>query len=173
MQWRRTLAAVCFTLFALSGGFRAAAAAGDKVAALQALFDRATYSVEKAKLLGKLGDAQFAEAHRAGERNDYQTVGLLMEKYRDNVRAALVALEVEHSDAEKRPAGYRNLEIQVRHSLRDLEETLLLAPPEYRPPLSLVRTDLEEMHEELLRALFPRRPGEKPIPKPGKPQKPN
>jgi hypothetical protein len=166
MRLLRTLAVTGLIFFALSSASRGAAAARDKIAQLQAQFNQEPDPVQKAKLLAKLGDAQLAEAHRAGQHNDYQTVGLLMEKYRDNVREALVALEEKYSDAEKHDPGYRVLEIHVRHSLTDLDETLLLAPPPYRPPLSLVIQDLEDMHEEMLRALFPRRPGEKPLEKP-------
>jgi hypothetical protein len=152
---------------AFLGGFLpacAAAAASESIAELQARFDREVNSLQKAKLLQKLGDAQFAESRRAGKEGDFKSVGLLMEKYRDNAREALAAVQKDHPKAEKDSSGYRRLEIHVRHSLRELEETLLVAPPEYRPPLRLVRKDLEDFEDELLRLLFPRRPGEQPVP---------
>jgi hypothetical protein len=42
-----------------------------------------------------------------------------------------------------------------------VDETLLVVPPEFRPPLELVRQDLSSMDDELLLMIFPRRPGEK------------
>ena len=142
-----------------------------RLAELQARFDRETISVQKAKLLEKLGNAQFTESRRAGREGDYVTVGLLLEKYRDNVRAALAALRSQHPQAERDSSGYKRLEVHVRRGLRELDETLLVAPAAYQPPLQLVRKDLAETEDELLRLLFPRRPGEKPLapPKPPSP----
>lgn len=138
----------------------------ENVASLQARFDKEPDSVQKAKILKRLGEAQFSEARRAEKKNDFQAVGLLMEKYRDNVREALKALKGQHTNAEKHSGGYRGLEIQTRKSLRELEDTLLIAPDVYRPPLRIVRKDLEDMDDEMLRLLFPRRPGETPLQQP-------
>jgi len=77
------------------------AIAQESVAELQAKFDRENNSVRKAKLLVKLGDAQFEESRRAGKAGDNNAVDATMEKYRDNVRAALDALKKQHPDAEK------------------------------------------------------------------------
>lgn len=137
-----------------------AIAAAETLGALQSRFDREADSVRKAKLLEKLGDAQFAAARQAGKANDYSTVALTMEKYRDNVRAALAALKNQHPDAERHSGGYRQVQFHVRKALRELEETLLIAPLVYKPPLQLVHNDLADINDELLRLLFPRRPGE-------------
>jgi hypothetical protein len=136
--------------------------AAESLADLQARFDRETSGVQRAKLIGKLGDAQFEEARRAGKAGDYNTVGLTLEKYRDNVGAAIEALKKQHPDAEKQSNGYRQLEIHVRKSIREVDETLLVSPEAYKPPLQLVRQDLMGMDEELLKMLFPRRPLEQP-----------
>ena len=125
---------------------------------LQGRFDRETNGVQKAKQIGKLGDAQFEEARRAGKDGDYNAVGLTLEKYRDNVRAAVDVLKKQHPDAEKQSNGYRQLEIYVRKGIREVDETLLVSPESYKPPLQIVRQDLIKMDEELLKMLFPRRP---------------
>src|SRR5271169_1440824 len=75
--------------------------AAESLADLQGRFDRETSGVQKAKLLGKLGDMQFEEARRAGKASDFTAVGFTLEKYRDNVRAAIEALKKQHPDAEK------------------------------------------------------------------------
>jgi hypothetical protein len=87
-------------------------------------------------------------------------VGVTLEKYRDNVRAALEALKKQHPDAEKQSNGYRQLEMYVRKGIREVDETLLVSPEGYQPPLQIVRTDLIGMDEEMLKMLFPRRPVE-------------
>jgi hypothetical protein len=136
-------------------------AASEDVSSLQARFDRETNSVHKAKLLEKLGDAQLEVTRRASQANDYKTIGLVMEKYRDNARAAIDALKKDHRDAEHHTGGFKQLQIHVHKSLREVDETLVIAPDEYRPPLEIVRRDLANMDDELLELLFPRHPLDK------------
>jgi hypothetical protein len=144
--------------------------ATDSLAELQARFDRETNGVRKAKLVEKLGDAQFEEARRAEKEGDHSTVGLTLEKYRDNVRAALETLKKQHPDAERQSNGYRQLQFHVRRGIREVEETLLMAPDPYKPPLEIVHKDLIEMDEELIRLLFPLHPA-KPHEKAPSPEK--
>jgi hypothetical protein len=137
-------------------------AVADKLSDLQARFDTETNGVHKAKMLQKLGDAEFEEATRAEKSGDYSTVDLILEKYRDNVRAASEALEKETPDGERHPNGYKQLEMHVQKGLRQVDEILLIAPAEFKPPLQLVRQDLLTLDDKLLRALFPRRHEKKP-----------
>lgn len=151
--------------------FAAAAVVTDKSSDLQARFDHEVNSVHKAKLLEKLGDEQFAETRLASQANDYKTVGLIMEKYRDNARAVIDALKKEHPDAERQMGGYKQLQIHIHRGIRELNELLVLAPIEYRPPLELVHQDLVSMDDELLLRLFPprhekKKPGALPVPAP-------
>jgi hypothetical protein len=147
-------------------------AAADKLSELQARFDSERDGVHKAKMIQKLGDAEFDEAGRAAKTGDYTTVGLIMEKYRDNVRAASEALEKENPDAERHPNGYKQLEMYLQKSLRELDEFLLEAPDPLKPPLHLVRQDLVNVDDSLLRSLFPRHHGAKPSALPTTPAKP-
>jgi hypothetical protein len=136
----------------------------DDLDMLQQRFDAEHDGVRKAKMLQRLGDAQFAKERGDARANDYVAVGLVMEKYRDNVRAALEALKKQHPDAEKHSSGYRQLEIHVAAGIREVQDVILAMPEPYRPPMELVKKDLREMDVELLRLLFPRRPGEQPAP---------
>ncbi|MBV9886426.1 MAG: hypothetical protein JO119_07765, partial [Acidobacteria bacterium] len=120
--------------------------------------DHETNSVHKAKLFEKLSDEQLAEVRRASQSSDYNTVGTIMEKYRDNARAAVDALKKEHPNAEHQLNGYKQLQIHVRRAIRDLKETVLLAPDEYKPPLRIVEHDLSLIDDELLQSLFPSPP---------------
>lgn len=147
--------------------------AADDLKQLQEKFDRETDGVRKAKQLQKLGDAQFNKERESAKANDYTAVGLEMEKYRDNVRAAIEALKKTQPDAEKHSAGYRQLEMHVGTGIREIRDVILAVPEPYRPPMQLVEQDLKEMDGELLRLLFPRRPGEqKTPPAASKPQPP-
>ena len=142
------------------------AIAQQTLAELQAHFDRESNPVKKAKLLVKLGDAEFEEARRAGREGDNNTVDATMEKYRDNVRTAFEALKKQHPDAEKHSNGYRQMEIHVKEGIREVEDSMIAAPAPYKPPLQIVRQDLINMDEELIRLLFPHRPADKPVPPP-------
>jgi hypothetical protein len=160
----------------LLAAFCGATFATDKLSELQARFDSETNGVHKAKMLQKLGDAEFEEANRAEKSGDYSAVGLIMEKYRDNARAASQVLEKENPDGERHPSGYKQLEMHVQKGLREVDEILIIAPEEYKPPLRLVRKDLLSLDDELLRFLFPRRHENKPqapsapAPKPPEPE---
>jgi hypothetical protein len=163
---RVRLAVLTGAIFFICAGVFAA----DKVQELQARFDRETDAVRKAKIFEKLGDAQFEEARKSGNAGDYSAVGLTMEKYRDDARAAFDALKKNQPDAERHSNGYKQLQFHVHRGLRELEEILVVAPVEYRPPLRLVRQDLGAINDELLRLLFPRRPGERPVAPPAEKQ---
>jgi hypothetical protein len=125
---------------------------------LQARFDHESNSVHKAKLFEKLSDELLAEVRHASQSNDYNAVGTIMEKYRDNARAAVDALEKEHPNADHQLNGYKQLQIHIRRAIRDLKETVLLAPDEYKPPLRIVEHDLSLIDDELLQSLFPSPP---------------
>ena len=156
-QWRHLL------LVAVALPLRLCAATDD-LNTLQKHFDRETNSVRKAKLLEKLGDAQIEQARHASQASDYKTIGLVMEKYRDNARAAVDALKKDHPDAERHTSGFKQLQIHVHKTLREVDESLVVAPDEYRPPLEIVRRDLAAIDDELLEMLFPRHPAPKKPP---------
>src|ERR1700693_1792022 len=142
-----------------------AAVAADKIAEMQARFDHETTPVRRAKLLEKLGDAEFEEARRAFKANDLSTVGIVLEKYRDNVRIAFEGLKKKRTDAQKDSNGYRQLEIHVRRGIREADEIILRVPEEYQPPLQIVRRDLDAMDIDLIHMLFHHRDHEPAPPK--------
>jgi len=151
MKARRLTLGICLGAAMTSGP---ALAAADKIPELQARFDHENNPVHRAHLLEKLGDAQFDETRRAFKSNDMVTVGIVLEKYRDNVRVALEGLRKRHADAERDGRGYRQLEIHVRRGIREVDEILLMAPEQFQPPLRIVRNDLDAMDAELIHMLF-------------------
>ncbi len=131
--------------------------ATDKLTDLQDRFDHDPRADSRVKTLDKLSLAQFESAAKAGQTGDYSTVGLTFEKYRDNVRTVFELLKKQQPDADRHANPYRQLELQVRRGVREVEETILIAPDPVRPPLEIVRQDLITMDDELIRLLFPRR----------------
>jgi len=144
---------IAVTVFSCAVGF----AATDKLKELQEHFDRDNHAGSKIKDLQKLGAAEFDAATQAGKAGDFVAVGLLFEKYRDNVRQAFELLRKQEPDADRHPGGYRQLELEVRQGMREVEDTLLVTPEDVRPPLEIVRKDLIEMDDALIHLLFPRR----------------
>jgi hypothetical protein len=131
--------------------------ATDKLKELQTHFDRESRAGAKIKDLQKLGALEFDAATQASKAGDFVAVGLVFEKYRDNVRQAFQLLRKQEPDADRHPGGYRQLELEVRKGIREVEDTLLVASEEVRPPLEIVRKDLIETDDTLIRLLFPRR----------------
>jgi len=132
-------------------------AVADKLKELQEHFDRANHAGAKIKDLQKLGALEFEAATQASKAGDYIAVGLIFEKYRDNVRQAFELLKKQEPDADRHPGAYRQLELEVRHGIREVEDTLLAVPEEVRPPLEIVRKDLIDTDDALIHLLFPRR----------------
>ena len=117
-----------------------------------------TLNVDPAIVELKPGETKMVKVTTARKAGDNNAVDATMEKYRDNVRAALDALKKQHPDAEKHSNGYRQIEMQVKQGIREVEDSMLAAPPAYKPPLQLVRQDLITMDDEMIRLLFPLRP---------------
>jgi hypothetical protein len=164
---RRSFVCAALPLLLCAGAF-----AVDKVTELQQHFDRELHASDKIKTLDRLADAQFEVETRLETTGNFSEAALIFEKYRDNLRVAFELLRKQEPDAEKHSTPYRHLELQTRRGIREVEQTLLIAPLELRPPLEIVRKDIVDMDDELIRLLFPRRtkipakPPEKDAPPP-------
>jgi hypothetical protein len=138
------------------------ALAQDRVAELQAQFNRETDPVRKAKILPKLGDAQFDSARGETDAGRYAQALKIIEEYRDEVKTAEAALKASGIDAERKPAGFKQLQIHIRKSVREIEQTILALPDAERPPFEAVRQQLMGIEKGLIDMLFPRQPEKKP-----------
>jgi hypothetical protein len=135
---------------------------------LQARFDRETNGEHKAKMLKDLCEAQIQAERTASNSGDFNTAGLIMEKYRDNIKSAFNVLRKMHPNAVKRPNGYKRIEFQNQNGLREVEDLLVVIPAPYKPPMEIVRADMSAMENQLLLLLFPDRPLSKPLPQKAK-----
>ena len=132
------------------------ASRADKVTELQTHFDKEPHATTKIRILEKLADAQFEAASKADKQGEYSTVGLTFEKYRDNIRTAFDLLRKQEPDAERHAGGYRQLELQARKGIREVQQTIIIVSPEMRPPLEIVQKDLLALDDELIQLLFPK-----------------
>src|SRR5207245_3701318 len=76
---------------------------GETLEELQRRFDNEADGVSKAKMLQKLGDAQFLREREAVRAGDFSTAGLIVEKYRNNVHPAPEAAIKTHPHAHAQP----------------------------------------------------------------------
>ncbi len=135
------------------------AATQDRLSELQSAFMREPEAVKKAKVLEKLGDAQFAEMRGKINAGNFAGALKMVQEYRDEARSVEAALKARGVDPERKPAGFKQLQIHLRKSIRDLEQTILVLPESERSGFESVRGDLLRMETELIELLFPRQPG--------------
>lgn len=132
--------------------------AQDRLGADLARFEQESDPVRKARALVKLGDDQIDQARKELKADD--DVGSLhtLEQYRDEIQHTTDALKATGVDAEKKPAGFKELQISLRENVRRIDDLILTLPVDKRPFFREVRTDLVKTQNELIDALFPRQP---------------
>ena len=126
---------------------------------LQQQFDHETDSVKKAKLLIKLGDAEFDEIRKQVGQGNIEMAVNLVGHYRDDCQAAQKSLDSTGVNPESHSAGYKELQMSVRASLRRLNDILAGLTADDQKRFESARRDLETLNRALLRQLFPRQPG--------------
>jgi hypothetical protein len=112
--------------------------------------------VRKARLLVKLGDEEIEQAKKHLQNgNDVASLQTL-EQYRDQVGKTISGLKATGANAERKPAGFKELQISLRENIRRIDDLILSLPVDKRPFFREVRTALVQMQNELIDALFPR-----------------
>ena len=117
--------------------------------------------VQNAKTVVKQGELQLAQVRREVNAENYGEALRFLTEYRDAVKAAHAALKASGRDAEKKPGGFKNLEIHIRQSMQRLEQTILSLPVDEREPFTVIRKELDSIDKELIEVLFPRQPAKK------------
>lgn len=111
--------------------------------------------VLKAKILAKLGRFEIDQA-RADLKADKDEQSLAdLEHYRDQVETTVHALFATGVNAEQHPAGFKELQISLRETLRHMDELIFQLPLDKRPWFQAVRSDLGKSQNVLIEALFP------------------
>lgn len=138
--------------------------AQDKLAEDVARYQHDPDPVRKARELAKLGDEQIEFAKKQlKDGNDVASLHTL-EQYSDEVRESVAALIGTGVDAEKKPAGFKELQISLRETIRRVDELIFTLNVDKRPFFREVRNDLLTNQNQLIDKLFPRN-AERPAPK--------
>jgi len=134
------------------------AAAEETLAARREEFQHQLDPVRRAKYFPKLGNALLAEMRKQIQAEEFAQVPPLLVEYRDDANAAFAGLETVTRDADKHPAGYRELEMHLRQSLHVVNDIVFALPLEDRGAVLAPQRDIEQLDQRLVKALFPARP---------------
>jgi hypothetical protein len=133
-------------------------AAQDRFAQDLARYQNETDPVRRARALARLGDEQVDLAKRQLRADDETASLQTLEQYRDEVRATVAALNGMGVDAERKPAGFKELQISLRETIRHIDDLILTLEVDKRPFFRVVRNDLFMDQNDLIDKLFPRKP---------------
>ena len=134
------------------------ALAQNRTAKLRSAFEQQAGAIEKAKLMLRLGEAEFRDARREVAAGNLPQAAAILAQYRAEAQLCAQGLEATGRDAEKHPEGFKQLQISLRQSLRRLNEILVGLPADDQAPFLAVHKDLDELNRRLIRKLFPRQP---------------
>lgn len=133
----------------------------DRLAALLDQYHHENDPVRKARILVKLGDDEVELAKKQLQGgNDVASLETL-ENYRGQVEQTVAGLKATGVDAERKPGGFKELQINLRENIRRVDDLIFTLPADKRPFFREVRTSLANMQNDLIDALFPRRGGPK------------
>jgi hypothetical protein len=130
----------------------------DRAADFRVRFARASDPLRKARMMPQYGDLEFQSIHEAIEEGNLSQAIEQVKKYRDEAQSVAKSLDAKETDPEKHPAGFKQLQISLRSSLRRLEDIIVRLPSDDAKPFQELRKDLEELDRHLVRELFPRQP---------------
>jgi hypothetical protein len=147
---------------------RASERAGE-IAQLQKKYEEARDPVHRAKALAQLGEAQVKDAGERLAAHDYAGALTELRLYRDEVASVRKDLVASGVNAERKPGGFRELQLSVRENLQRIEDIAFAASASQQAPLVEIHEQLGEENGRLLTALFPPAPGGSATMQPGHP----
>jgi hypothetical protein len=133
-------------------------AAQDRLAEDLARYQHEADPVRKSRALAKLGDEQVDLAKKQLKEDDEVASLHTLEQYRDEVHDIVAVLHATGVDAEKKPAGFKELQISLRETIRRIDELILTLNVDKRAFFRVVRNDLFADQNALIDELFPRKP---------------
>jgi hypothetical protein len=123
--------------------------------------------VGRARAFPRYGESLIAEARTAVNANEYERAEKILVEYRDALKRMHEALRTTVPNPERKHNGFRQLQIHVRKSVRELGQLVAALPLDLRPPFEFLRKEIDKVDQMLIEDLFPRRPAdEKPKGKP-------
>lgn len=131
----------------------------DNTPELRARYERETNAVRRAELMPKLGTAEFREIERDVTNRQFDAAAVMLHQYHSEAEECSEELDRANIDAERKPAGFKQLQISVRESLEHLDRLIAGMTADEQHRFRRDRDDLEKLNSHLLQELFP---GERP-----------
>ena len=122
---------------------------------LQARIEREPNPVKKAKFEVRLGRVKLAQAIAAYDKGDLDRSNALAAAYLAEMKGAWQRLRDTGRNAVKKPEGFRELDIALREDARVLDDLAHRIPYNDRGPVTEVAHAVDQLHGEVLAALFP------------------
>ncbi|PYV21742.1 MAG: hypothetical protein DMG27_19955 [Acidobacteria bacterium] len=122
---------------------------------LQARIEREQNPVKKAKFEVRLGRVKLTQAIAAYDKGDLDRCNALAAAYLVEMKGAWQRLMSTGRSAEKKPEGFRELDIALREDARALDDLAHRIPYNDRGPVTEVAHEVDKLHGEVLAALFP------------------
>ena len=128
----------------------ASLAAADDPTRLRQQLQQTTDAVERAKLTAKLGEELLKQMAREYKAQEYEAGDQVLLEYMTSVRSAYSGLKASGRNARKKPAGFKELEVHLRKSVRVIEDLSKQVPFEQREPLRQAAEEVGNIRSELL-----------------------
>lgn len=127
-------------------------------------FEHDTNPIHRAKMLPKLGDAEFVTIQKDVTDGNVPGAVAVLQKYRDQAQTCLKDLDAHEPDAERHPSGFKELQISLRETLRRLDSLMGDLTRDEQDQFSGLRKDLDQLNKHVIHELFPRQPGNEDMP---------
>ncbi|MGA8231396.1 MAG: hypothetical protein WB795_07930 [Candidatus Acidiferrales bacterium] len=124
----------------------------------QAQFNHEKDPVRRAKLMPKLGRAEFEVIRRDLAAGNYDDAVKTVQALESESAEVEDALEATGIDAEKNPSGFKEFQISVRSNIDRLNDLMAGMTADEQPPFGHARKELQEIDRALIQRLFPRQP---------------
>jgi putative component of toxin-antitoxin plasmid stabilization module len=121
----------------------------------RAQLQRTTDPVGRTKIHIRLSELRISFVGDAVDIGDFEMMEEHLEGYRTTIKDARDTMMNSGRDASRRSGGFRELEIALRQHMRQLDDIGGRLTFQYRDPVEEVITEVSEIRDELLRALFP------------------
>jgi hypothetical protein len=97
-------------------------------------------------------------AGAAMAENNLDGMRTLLNQYVTTITAARDVMTDSDRDAERNPAGYKDLEVSLRQQIRYLQEMARSVAFDDRAPVEAALNRAETIRDEMIRKIFPRQP---------------
>ena len=111
--------------------------------------------VKKSKYATRLSQLKLKQAEEAYGKDDYEQGQKLLGEYLKWARNSWDLLRGSGRPAEKKPAGFRELDIALREDARRFADLEHRVPFTDRDPVTQTAREAEKLRSEVLEALFP------------------